>query len=174
MEQSIKIETFSVSFRNHLWAEQGSIMLVTLVGVIAIYAQFSVKLFFELLLGGFIFTGIVLMNFVAIALHIYYYFSIDRNKKVEMYTDRMVIYKDGKFVEQILKNDIERIILLDKIHPEGNFRFWNSDIFYYLTIIGKNRERIVLTCLLNIKLKKKMAAWYGKEIEHKYQFFPFP
>lgn len=32
----------------------------------------------------------------------------------------------------------------------------------------------ILTCLLDIKLTKKVTAWYGQPPEHKYQFFPFP
>ena len=173
-EQSSKIETFNVSFKNHLLAEKNSIMVCILISILAIYLHLSLKMFLIGLVGGFIFTGIALMNFVGIALHIHYYFHFERNRKVELYTDRMVISINGNVEEQILKTEIAKIILHDKILLDGNAWPMLYDNYYYLTVICKNRERIVLTYLLNIKLKKKMAAWYGKELEHKYQFFPFP
>ena len=174
LEQNSKIETFEVSFMNHLWVEKNSFLVFILITFLAIYLDLSLKMFLIGLAGGFIFAGIALMNFVGIALHIHYFFQFERNRKVELYTNRIEISKNGIIEEQILKIDIAKITLSDKILLDGNAWPFLFDNYYYLTVIGKNQEKIILTCLLDIKLKKKVAAWYGKELEHKYQFFPFP
>jgi hypothetical protein len=87
----------------------------------------------------------------------------------------MVITVNDKVVEQIFKKDIINITLYDKRHVDtGNLFPVLLDTFYYLVVTGKNQETVVLTCLLDIRLKKKITAWYGQELEHTYQFFPFP
>jgi len=175
MEQSTIIETFETSLIVNVWVERYNIVFFLITGIIIIYAQLSLEIFFEALLGIFLFTGIVFMGFVGIAAHVKYYFNFERNRKVELYTDRMDISVNGEVSEQIFKNDIVNIILYDKINSYGsNFYPTYADPYYYLVVIGKNQERIILTCLLDIRLKKKIAAWYDQELEHKYQFFPFP
>ncbi len=123
----------------------------------------------------FLFVGIFFLGFVAIAAHIRYYFHFEKRRKVELHPDRMVIAVNDQVVEQIFKKDIVNITLYDKRHIDtGNPFPTLLDSFYYLGVTGKNQERIVLTCLLDIRLKKKITAWYGQELEHTYQFFPFP
>ena len=175
MEQSTIIETFETSLGVNIWVERYSIVVYLITGIIAIYAHLSLVIFFEALLGIFLFTGIVFMGFVGIAAHIRYFFYFERNRKVELYRDRMVISVNGEVAEQIFKNDIVKIILRDKIKSYG-YNLWptSADPFYYLVVLGKNQEKVILTCLLDIGLKKKIAGWYGQELEHKYQFFPFP
>jgi hypothetical protein len=117
----------------------------------------------------------VFLGFVAIAAHVRYYFHYERRRKGELFGDRMIINVNDKVMEQILKNDILKITLYDKRHvDEGNLFPTVLDSFYYLIATCKNQEAVILTCLLDIKLKKKITAWYGQELEHKYQFFPFP
>jgi hypothetical protein len=175
MEQSTIVETFETSLGVNLRVEINNIVVFFMVVIIAIYFQISLIMFFELLVGSFLFAGTVLMGFVGIAAHVKYYFNFERNRKVDLYTDRMVISMNGEVAEQIFKNDIVKIILYDKINSSGvNFHPTNADPFYYLVVIANNQEMVVLTCLLGKRLKKKIASWYGQELEHKYQFFPFP
>ena len=139
--------------------------------IIAIYAQLSLVIFFESLLGIFLFIGIFFLGFLGIAAHIRYYFHFESNRKVELYKDSMINYLNAKVTEQIFKNDIIKITLCDKINSYGsNFYPTSADPFYYLIVLVKNQEKIILTCLLDIGLKKKIAGWYGKEFEHMYQF----
>ncbi len=143
--------------------------------IIGIYVHASVYEFFEVLLFSFLFFGIAFLGFVAITAHIRYYFHYELHRKVELFTDKMVIKVKDKVVGQLLKNDIVKITLYDKRHiDEANLFPTLLDSFYYLIVTGKNQERIILTCLLDIRLKKKIAAWYGQELEHVYQLFPFP
>jgi hypothetical protein len=103
-----------------------------------------------------------------------YYFHFENGRKVELHPDRMVITVNDQVVEQIFKKDIISITLYDKRHVDtGNLFPTLLDSFYYLVLIGKNQKRIVLTCLLDIRLKRKITAWYGQELEHTYQFFLF-
>ena len=146
-----------------------------MAAAIGIYIHFNLLQIFELMVGSFFMTGIIFLAFVGIAAHLRYYFNFERHRKLELYTDRMVICVNNQVVGQILKNDIIRITLYDKRHvDEGNLFPIQLDSFYYLVVTGKNQERVVLTCLLDIRLKKKITAWYGREPEHIYQFFPFP
>jgi len=175
MEQSAKIETLETSLLANFWAERFFIIDLMVPVVIGIYVHFNLLQNFELMVGSFFFVGIVFLGFVAIAAHIRYYFNFERNRKLELYTDRMVICVNNQVVGQILKNDILRITLYDKRHVDvGNLFPTLLDSFYYLVVTGKNQEGVVLTCLLDIRLKKKITAWYGREPEHIYQFFPFP
>ena len=179
MEQSTIIETFETSLIANIWVERYNIMVFLMVSIIAIFVQFSLIIFLEFLLASLLFTGIFMLGFVGIAAHIRYYFHFERNRKVELYTDRMVINLNSDVLEEIFKKDIVKIILCDKLKyklESGGYNLWGTfaDPFYYLVVIGKNKENVILTCLLDIKLKKKIAAWYGQELEHKYQFFPFP
>ena len=176
MEQDKEIETFETSLLANMWAERRFIgLLIVVIIISSIYGHLNSIQFFEEMLGMFFFIGIALLGFVAIAAHVKYYFHFDRNRKVELFTDRMIISLNSQVTEQILKTDIIKITLYDKRHVnEANLFPTVLDSFYYLIVIGKNKERVVLTCLLDIKLKKKIAAWYGHELEHEYQFFPFP
>ncbi len=175
MGENTVIETFKTSLIVNIWMQRNSFIGYLIAGIIAVLAHFSLIQFFELLLGVFLFIGIALLGFVGIYAHILYYFRFERNRKVELYTDRIVTRKNDQIVQQMFKNEITRIILCDNIRSSG-ITSWSTyaDSYYYLIVIGKNQERIILTCLLNISLKKKIDVWYGQEIEHKYQFFPFP
>ncbi len=175
MEQSTVIETLETSLLANIWAERLFIISFMIAVIISIYVHFDFFEFFELISGFFLFVGIVFLGFVAIAAHLRYYFHFERRRKVELYADRMVISVNDQVRKQILKNDIIKIILFDKRHVDtGNLFPTLLDSFYYLVVIGKNKERIILTCLLDIRLKKKITAWYGQELEHIYQVFPFP
>ena len=174
MGQEKVVDTLKTSLLINIWAERNHIMLCFLTGILAIYAHLSLILFFEGLLGIFIFSGIVMLGFVAIVAHIKYYFNFEKNRKVELYSDRLVIIVDDKITDQIFKKDIIKITLFDKIRSTG--KAWPTfvDPFYYLNVISIGQEKLILTCLLDMKLKKKIAAWCGQELEHKYQFFPLP
>jgi hypothetical protein len=175
MEQSTKIETLETSLKVNIWMQRSSFIGYLIAGIIAVLVHLSLVQFFELLLGVFLFTGIFLFGFVGISAHIQYYFRFERSRKVELYSDRIVIFKNGQILQQMFKNEINKIILCDKIKSYGfNLNPTYADSYYYLVVLGRNQERIILTCLLNISLKKKIATWYGQELEHKYQFFPFP
>jgi hypothetical protein len=175
MEQSTIIETLQTSLLVNIWAERRFIVLFIVAIIISIYVHLDSFQFLEEILGMFFFIGIVFLGFVAIAAHVKYYFHYERGRKVELHPDLMVITVNDKVVEQIFKKDISNITLYDKRHIDtGNFFPVVLDSFYYLVLIGKNQERVILTCLLDIRLKKKITAWYGQELEHTYQFFPFP
>ena len=184
MEQSKIVNKLETTLLANTWVERNNILVLLMVGIVDIYLKFSLIKLFELLLGIFAFTGIVFMGIVGIAAHIRYYFYFERHRKVALYTDRMVISVNDEALETVLKNDIVKIIIHDKLRNcgyelNGYDHYYNSypsfaDSFYYLVIIGKNQERVILTCLLDIKLKQKIAAWYGHKLDHKYQFFPFP
>ncbi len=175
MGQSTIIETLETSLLANILVEWFFIIQFIVATIIGIYTQLNLVEFLELLLGFFLFVGIVFLGFVAIVAHVRYYFHYEQHRKVELYADRMVISVNDQVIEQIFKNDIIKIILYDKRHvDEGNLFPTLLDSFYYLDVIGKNKEKVILTCLLDIKLKKKIAAWYGKELEHNYQLFPFP
>jgi hypothetical protein len=184
MEQSTIIAAFKTTLIANIWVERNNIIVLLMAGIAGIYMQFSFIKLFEMLLVFFTFTGIAFMGFVGIAAHIRYYFEFERNRKVELYTDRMVISVNDEVLEEVFINDLVKIVLHDKLRNysyesdryDHYYNFYPSfaDSFYYLAVIGKNQERIILTCLLDIKLKRKIAAWYGQKLEHKYQFFPFP
>src|SRR5579871_1611849 len=175
MEQSKAIETLQTSILANIWAEGFFIVNFIVATTICIYAHASLLQYFEIMLGFFMFVGIFSLGFVAIAAHIRYYFHFERRRKVELYADRLVIIVNDQEVEQILKKDVAKITIYDKRHvDEPNMFPTLLDSFYYLTVIGINQERIVLTCLLDIRLKKKITAWYGERVDHVYQFFPFP
>jgi hypothetical protein len=175
MEQSTEFETLEPSLLVNIWAERLFIIFFIVATIIGIYVHGSLFQYFEVLLVFFLFVGIVFLGFVAMAAHVRYYFHFEKRRKVELHPDRMVIIVNNQVVEQILKRDIIKITLYDKRHVDvGNLFPTLLDTFYYLDITGKNQERIVLTCLLDIRLKKKITAWYGQELEHTYQFFPFP
>ena len=175
MEQSPIIETFETSLLANVWAEWLFIVYFVVTVFISIYVHFDLFEFFELVLGMFLFAGIVFLGFVAIAAHIRYYFHFERRRKVQLYADKMVISVKDQVTDQILKNDIVKITLYDKRHvDDGNLFPTLLDSFYYLVVVCKNQELIVLTCLLDVRLKKKISAWFGQELEHQYQFFPFP
>jgi hypothetical protein len=174
MEQSKIIETLQTSILANIWAEGFFIINFIVATTICIYAHVSLLQYFEIMLGFFVFVGIFFLGFVAIAADIRYYFYFERSRKVELYADRMVITVNDQVVEQIFKKDIDKITLHEiRREDEANWVPTLLDSFYYLTVIGKNKERIVLTCLLDIRLKKKIAAWYGERLGHVYQFFPF-
>jgi hypothetical protein len=127
MEQGTIIETFETSLIANIWMERYHIMDIVLTGFFVIYAQLSLVIFFEALLGLFLFTGIVCMGFVAIAAHIRYYFHFERNRKVELYTDKMVINVNTDVSEEIFKKDIVAIILCDKLKSQsksGGYNLW--------------------------------------------------
>lgn len=179
MEQNKIVETFETSLIANIWVERNNVIPFLLACIITIAVQFSLIKFFELLLGSFLFTGIIFLGFVGIAAHIQYHFHFEKNRKVHLFADRIIISISSEVFAQLFKKDIVKIILFDKLKSEsksGGYNAWPTylDPFYYLIVIGKNQERIILTCLLDIRLKKKIAAWYGQELEHKYQFFPFP
>jgi hypothetical protein len=175
MEQSAKIETLETSLLANIWAERLLIIALMMAAVIGIYVHLNLLVYFEVMVGSFFLIGIMFLAFVGIAAHLRYYFNFERHRKLELYADRMVISVNNQVVGQILKNDIIRITLYDKRHvDEVNLYPTLFDSFYYLVVTGKNQERVVLTCLLDIRLKKKINAWYGRELEHIYQFFPFP
>ena len=175
MEQSKTIETLQTSMLANIWAEGLFIINFIVATSICIYAHFRLTQYFEVMLGFFLLAGLFFLGFVAIAAHIKYYFHFERSRKVELYPDRMVITVNDQVVDHIFKEDIDKIALYERRRQgEANWVVTLLDSFYYLTVIGKNQERIVLTCILDIRLKKKITAWYGQELEHKYQFFPFP
>src|ERR1700745_2079988 len=115
MEQNTAVETLETSLRVNIWAERNHIVVPLLAGVIVIYAKLSLVNFFEVLVGAYLFTGIFFLGFVGIIAHVKYYFNFERNRKVELYTDRMVISVNGELIEQIFKDDIVKIILCDKL-----------------------------------------------------------
>lgn len=175
MEQSTEFETLETSLLVNIWAERLFIIFFIVATTISIYVHGSLFEYFEVVLVFFLFVGIVFLGFVAIAAHLRYYFHFEKRRRVELYPDRMVIKVNDKVREQIFKSDIVKITLYDKRHVDtGNLFPTLLDTFYYLGITGKNQERVILTCLLDIRLKKKITAWYGQELEHTYQFFPFP
>lgn len=143
--------------------------------IVAIIAQFNLIQFFELLLGFFLFMGIFLFGFIGIALHLKYYFRYERGRKIKFYEANITIIINERIVDQFLKNEINKIVLCDNLKSDSYNLFpTNIDSFYYLIVLGENGERIILTSLLDIKLKTKMIEWYGEKLEHKFQFFPFP
>ncbi len=173
-EQGTPTETLKTSLPANIWAERFFIINLIVATAIGIYAHLTLFQYFELVLGFFLFAGIFFLGFVAIAAHLRYYFHFEKGRKVELLWDRMVITSHDQVVEQIFIKDIIKITLYDQRRDGGTAFPTLLDCFYYLVVTGKNRERIVLTCLLDIRLKKKIAAWYGQEPEHTYQFFPFP
>jgi hypothetical protein len=184
MEQNGLTQTFKTSLAANIWAERNHILIFLMAVIVAIIAQFTLLQFFELLIGLFLWTGIFFLGFVGIAAHIQYYFHLERSVDVKLYTDRMVIYKHGDVLAEIFKRDIVKIVICDRLRNYGYesdgydhyYNAWSTfaDPFYYLLVIDKQQGSIILTCLLDIRLKKKIAAWYGQKLEHKYQFFPFP
>ena len=175
MEESTKRTSLETSLIVNIWMQRNDFIGYLMAIIVAVFVHLSFLQFFELLLGVFLFTGIALFGFVGLYAHILYYFRFEVNRKVELYTDRILTYKNAQKVQEMSKNEITKIILCDKLKSEG-FNLWpsNADSYYYLIVIGKNKEQIILTCLLDIRLKKKIATWYGREFEHQYQFFPFP
>lgn len=175
MQENTVIQTFETSVLVNIWAERLFIIDLMVVVIIGVYGHFNLNMIFELLLLSSIFIGVVFLGFIAIGAHVKYYFKFERHRKVELYADRIIIYVNNQVKEEILKSDITRIILYDKRHTTtGNVFPTLLDSFYYLIIMGKNQDKVILTCLLDIGLKKKITAWYGQELEHTYQFFPFP
>jgi hypothetical protein len=175
MEQSTEFETLEPSLLVNIWAERLFIIFFIVATIIGIYVHGSLFQYFEVLLVFFLFVGIVFLGFVAMAAHVRYYFHFEKRRKVELQLDSMVIILNDQVVEQIYKKDIIKITLYDKQRADGgNLLPTALDSLYYLVVTGKNVESIVLTCLLDIRLKKKIAAWYGEELKHTYQFFPFP
>jgi hypothetical protein len=175
MEQSTIIETLETSLLVNIWAERLFIIFFIVATIISIYVHVTLFQYFEVMLLFFLFVGIFFLGFVAIAAHVRYYFHFEKRRKVELHPDRIVIALNDQVLEQIFKKDIINITLYDKRHVDtGNLFPTLLDSFYYLDVTGKNQEKIVLTCLLDAQLKKKITAWYGQEFEHTYQFFPFP
>jgi hypothetical protein len=173
MEQSTTIETLETSLPANIWAVRHFIVLFIVATAISIYVHGTLIQYLEIMAVSFLFIGIFFLGFVAIAAHLRYYFHFEKGRKVQLHPDRMVITLNDQVVEQIFKKDITKITLYDKLQ-DGNAFPILLDSFYYLVVTGKNLQRIVLTCLLDIRLKKKITAWYGQEPEHIYQFFPFP
>lgn len=175
MEQSTIIETLETSLLVNIWAQRLFIIFFMVATAISIYVHGTLVQYFEVMFFFFLWVGIFFLGFVAIAAHIRYYFHFEKHRKVELHPEKMVITVNNQVVEQIFKKDISNITLYDKRHVDtGNAFPTLLDSFYYLEVTGKNQERIVLTCLLDIRLKKKITAWYGQEFKHTYQFFPFP
>jgi hypothetical protein len=175
MEQSTIIETLKTSFLANVWVERRFIIYFILATIISLYAHGTLSQYLQVLLYFFLFVGFVFLGFVAILAHIKYFFGYERRREVELYEDKIVIKVNHQVTEQIFKNDIIKITLYDKRHiDQGNFYPTLVDSFYYLIVIDKNQKSVILTCLLDMKLKKKITAWYGKELEHIYQLFPFP
>jgi hypothetical protein len=175
MKQDAKIDEFETTLMLNLWAERYNFVIILIVVAIAIYAQFSIYMFIKLLLLSFLTLGIIAFGFVGIAAHIRYYFDFERKRKVLLYSDRMVIIQNRQVVRQLFRNDITEIILHDRLRTsESNFVMTLMDSYYYLEVIDKAKETEILTCLLDISLKKKIAAWFGQKLKHEYQFFPFP
>ena len=175
MRQDEIIETFETSIIINIWVQRNSVVTCLITGIITIYAQLGLIAFFEALLGIFLFSGVVMLGFAGIVIHVKYYYHFEKNRRVELYTDRIEISRNGKVVKQVFKDDITGIILCDRLKSGGyNLYPTFADPYYYLDVIDKNKEEVILTCLLDIRLKKKIAAWYGQEPEHKYKFFPYP
>lgn len=175
MEQSANPETLETSLIVNIWVQRWNIIVFFIVVILTIYVQLNLIQFVEVLLGAFLWTSIFMFGFLGIAAHIRYYFHYEKNRKVALYPDKIVVSKNNDIVMQVVKHDIVKIILRDKIKSYGyNLNPSFADPFYYLIVIYKGNESVILTCLLDLKLKKKISSWYGKEFEHSYQFFPFP
>ncbi len=112
MEKSTITETLKTSLFANIWAERLFIIYFILVTVIGIYVHASVFEFFELLLFSFLFFGIAFLGFVAITAHIRYYFHYELRRKIELFADKMVIKVKDKVMEQLLKNDILRLLYM--------------------------------------------------------------
>ena len=175
MEQGAITDTLKTSLPANIWVERQFILFFIVGTAISIYVHGTLFQYVEVMSIFFLFVGIFFLGFVAIAAHLRYYFHFEKGRKVELHWDRMVITLHDQVVEQIYKKDIIKITLYDKQRVDGgNLLPTALDSFYYLVVTGKNVESIVLTCLLDIRLKKKITVWYGQELEHTYQFFPFP
>jgi hypothetical protein len=174
MEQGAITDTLKTSLPANIWVERQFILFFIVGTAISIYVHGTLFQYVEVMSIFFLFVGIFFLGFVAIAAHLRYYFHFEKGRKVELHWDRMVITLHDQVVEQIYKKDIIKITLYDQRRDGGTAFPTFLDGFYYLVVTGENRERIVLTCLLDIRLKKKVAAWYGEELKHTYQFFPFP
>jgi len=177
------VKKFETSLKIHLWLERWNFLVILFAIVIGMYEKFTISKMLELAIGGLLFTGIVLLGFIAIALHVQYYFYLERNRKVELLTDRLIITNSDQTVIELSINDVAKITIFDRLRTfgyksDGYDSYHNlypsfADSFYYLILVSKNNETVVLTSLLDITLKKKIALWYKKGIEHKYQFLPF-
>jgi len=175
MEENSSIQELKTSFVVNIWVERNNfIVLLMVVIVAAVYGrQFNLMQLFELFVGSFLFAGIVFFGFVGIALHIRYYFHYEKYRSVKLFADRLVISIEHVETAEIFKKDIVKIILRDRINSSGRYQTF-VDPFYYLIVVSQNHEPVILTCILDMNLKKKIAGWYGQELEHKYQFFPSP
>src|ERR1700743_218942 len=140
MEQSTIIETLQTSLLVNIWAERLFIINFVVATAISIYVHGSIFEYLEVMLGFLLIVGIVFLGFVAIAVHIKYYFYFEKCRKVELYSDLMIITVNDRAVGQIFKKDIIRITLCDKRHVDtGNLFPTLLDTFYYLVVTGKNQ-----------------------------------
>lgn len=169
------VASWATSTWTNIWLQRGYFVGFAISAIVGCLAHFSWIMLVKLILGYFLFSSFALFGIVAIFVHVKYYFQFERGRSVEVYSDKMTLFKNCEVVEEIQRAEVLKIILCDKLKSDG-YNLWPTyaDSFYYLVIIRSNHQRLVLTCLLDLKLKETMKAWLGHEFQHKYQFIPLP
>lgn len=117
--------------------------------------------------------GIPMLGFLAIGVHLQYYFKIEKDREIQLKRNEMIIYKKSILIDKFSKEDIINIILYDKILSGGNYFPTLLDNYYYIVVSFKGNRTISFTSLSDIHLKKKLEKWSGHLIEHKYKFLPY-
>lgn len=174
MKLNGNVQILKTSLRSNLWVHRWTFVLCLIIVVCSIIGEVNFVQFIEIALVLFLFSGIFFFGFVGIALHLRYYLHYEKGREVKLFEDHITVI-DEYGVNQIFKKEVAKIMLFNNIkYNDYNLFPTSIDRFYYLTIIAENGEQLILTCILDTKLKKKIVEWYGREPEHKYQFFPFP
>ena len=159
-----------ITLKSNLWVLRNIICSNILAFVIWAYFLKTYGIIGLIILLSFL--DIVLLGLMGVFIHRQYY-SFEKKRSINISGNIARFYYNDKLVKEVEDNDINRIILVDKIMNGGNSFPTFVDSYFYFTIILNDGTQMVITCLMHPLLKNIIKEWSKIEIEHKTVFFPF-
>lgn len=167
MEKNIILKN---TLKRNLWILRNIICSNTLAFVIWVYFLKIYGLIGLLVMLGLL--DIVLLGLMGVFIHRQYY-SFEKKRLINISGKTARFFYEGKLIKEVDRNDINRIILIDKIMNDGNSFPTFVDSYFFFTIMLNDGTHMIITCLMHPMLKNIIKEWSKIEIEHKNVFFPF-
>lgn len=158
------------TFKSNLWILRNIICSNILAFVIWFFFLKIYGIIGLLIILGFL--DIVLLGLLGVFIHRQYY-SFEKKRLINISGNTVRFFCNDKLIKEVEDNDINRIILVDKIMNGGNSFPTFVDSYFFFTIILKDGTHMIITCLTHPSLKNIIKEWSKIEIEHKTVFFPF-
>ena len=93
------------------------------------------------------------------------------NVQIEITDTKIIEIKNNKKFFY-LKSDINKVILCKSASlDKGGIPFSAMEFYYYIRIVLKSNEEIIITCLLIDDLDKLLSEFQGIKLERKKRFY---